>query len=143
VKIIIFLTVLSAVVASTAAEAAAQSNKTFSVSVPHVEMANGERVVSFEISVTAGTVQAVSNLPIGWYVVVDNDASWRTTIKGNTTVGAASLTAEQFQNLWLVVKKDETYSKFSVSGKASVTKDFKKERLLVLKTGGFAVTATE
>jgi len=56
-------------------------------------------------------------------------------------VGAAALSPEQFQKLQLMVKKDETHSKFAVSGTVSVTKDFEKERHIQLKMEEFGVTA--
>jgi hypothetical protein len=62
-------------------------------------------------------------------------------VTANTTVGAAALTAEQFQKIQLVVKKDETYSNFAISGTVSVTKDFEKERHIQLKVEEFGVTA--
>ena len=116
---------------------------TYSVSPPHLGAAIGERVVSFEIHISAGEVLAVSNLPIGWYVVVDNDPSWQTKISGNARVGAASLDPDEFQKLRLVVKKDEFYLKFAVAGTASVTKDFQKERHVALKMSDFSVTAAD
>ena len=117
--------------------------KAYSVSVPRLTTTTGERVVSFDIRITAGEVQALSNVPIGWYVVVDNDPSWRTKVSGNTTVGAASLSADEFQKIRLVVNSDETYLKFAVTGTVSVTKDFAKERPITLKTADFLVTAAE
>jgi hypothetical protein len=137
---IVLLLVISSSAAAPHGATAALGN-TYSISVPLLRTSAGERVVSFEIDLAAGTVQAVSNLPIGWYVVVNNDASWQTKVTANTTVGAAALSPEQFQKILLVVKTDETYSKFAVSGTVSVTKDFKKERRLQLKMEEFGVTA--
>jgi hypothetical protein len=144
VRLTTIATVLLLVISSSVAAlhgANAPSGSTYSISVPLLKTSAGERVVSFEIDVTAGTVQAVSNLPMGWYVVVDNDASWQTKVTANTTVGAAALSPEQFQKIQLVVKKDETYSKFAVSGTISVTKDFEKKRHIQLKVEEFGVTA--
>jgi CYTH domain-containing protein len=78
-----------------------------------------------------------------WYLVIDNDPSWRTKISGNTLIGAASLTSEEFKRIRLQVKKDETYLTFSLSGMASVTKDFEKERRVPLKMSDFAVGISE
>jgi hypothetical protein len=72
---VILLVISSSVTAPHGANA--PSGSVYSISVPLLKTFAGERVVSFEIDLTAGTVQAVSNLPIGWYVVVDNDASWK------------------------------------------------------------------
>jgi hypothetical protein len=50
-------------------------------------------------------VQGVSNQPREWYVVVDNDASWRIQTKGNALVGAAALSADDFQKMQFAVGK--------------------------------------
>jgi hypothetical protein len=145
VRLTTVATVLLLVISSSGAAPHAANNQqegTYSISVPLLRTSVGERVVSFEIDVTAGTVQAVSSLPIGWYVAVDNDASWRTKVTANTTVGAAALSPEQFQRIRLLVKKDETYLKFDVSGSVSVTKDFEKERHIPIRMDQFEVTAT-
>ena len=116
-------------------------SKNASVSVLHLATSDGERVVSFEFSITSGMVRAISNLPKGWYVTVDNDASWRTHVKGNTLVGAAALSPEEFQQIRLTIEQDETYLKFDLSGTVSVTKNFEKEHPVRLSIKDFAVTA--
>ncbi len=143
VKPLLRAVLLLSLAVSAVAQNTSHKGETVSVSVSHLVSSAGERVVSFEIEVTAGTVQAASNLPIGWYVVVDNDASWRTKVKGNTTVGAAALSADDFQKIRLTVKKDEAYLKFALSGMVSVTKDFQKERRVALKMDDFAMNGSE
>jgi len=91
-----------------------------------------ERVVAFEIDLTSGMVVSLSNLPKGWYVVVDNDASWRTKVRGNTLVGAAALDPQGFRNIQLTVEKNESLLPFAVSGEVSVTTNSGKERLIRL-----------
>ena len=121
---------------------AAQRTAEYGVSIPNLPVAPGESIVSFEINVTAGAIQSVMNVPVGWYLVVDNDASWRTKIKANTTVGAAALKPEDFKQLRFVVKKNEFGDlKFKLTGTVSVTKDFQQERPIQLITSDFAVTA--
>jgi len=121
--------------------AAAGKTDIYTVSIPNLRVSAGESVVSFEVDVTAGAIQSVSNIPLGWYFVVDNDASWLTKIKANSTVGAASLKPEDLRKVQFVVKKNEFGDlKFELSGVVSVTKDYKKERQLRLKMGDFALT---
>ena len=121
--------------------AAAGQTAEYTVSIPSPQISTGELVVSFEIDVTAGAFQSVSNMPVGWYLVVDNDASWRTKIEANTTVGAASLKPEDPRKLRFVVRKNEFRDlKFELAGAVSVTKDYQKERRLQLKMSDFALT---
>jgi len=118
----------------------AEKVERYTVSIPHLRFFSGESVVSFEIDVSAGAIQSVANIPVGWYFVVDNDASWQTKITANSTVGAASLTAEEFKKLQFVIKKNEFGDlKFELSGAVSVTKDYEKEKQLALKMSDFAV----
>ena len=123
-----------------ASASAAEKTGLCAVSISNVTVSSGEVIGAFEIDVTAGVIETVQNLPVGWYLTVDNDASWRTKITANTTVGAASLTPEQLKKIRLVIRKDETYLTFKLSGMVSVTKDYQKERKLELTTSDFAVS---
>ncbi len=87
-------------------------------------------------------VQSVSGLPGGWYVVVDNDASWRITVKGNVTVGAAALEADDLRKLQVTIKKDTSYQKFTLSGSVATTKDSQKTRNIQLTLADFAVSGS-
>ena len=119
----------------------AQKTAEYSVRIPGLRVAPGESVVSFEIYITAGAIQSVLNVPVGWYLVVDNDASWQTKIKANTTVGAAALKPEDFKRFRFLVKKNEFGDlKFELAGTVSVTKNFQQERPIQLKMSDFALT---
>ena len=124
------------------AQNAAKANENVALSIPHVTTAASERIVGFEIELTAGMVQSISNIPLGWDVQVDNDPSWRTTIKGNIKVGAAALDANEFCKLRIAIQKDTTYSKFSASGKVVATADFEKTRNIPLVGSDFKVAAS-
>jgi hypothetical protein len=120
---------------------AAEKPAEYTVSISNVRVSAGESVVSFEIDVTAGAFESVSDVPVGWYLTVDNDASWQTKIKANTTVGAAALKPEDLRKLRFKVKKNEFGDlKFDLAGTVSVTKDYQKERPLHLKMSDFALT---
>jgi hypothetical protein len=108
-----------------------------SISVNHLDISPDERVTSLQIKLSAATVQDISNLPIGWNLHIDNSASWLTTIDGDHEVGAAALFAKDFSRLCFTVKKDESMSKFAVSGVVSVTKDWDKFREVQLKPSDF------
>jgi len=122
------------------AQNVAKASETVSLSIPHITTAKGERIVGFEIELTAGMVQSLSNLPLGWYVEVDNDPSWRTTIKGSIRVGAAALDANDFRKLRVTIQRDTTYSKFSVSGTVALTTDFERTRKIALVGGDFELS---
>jgi len=114
-----------------------------SVSIVNLRTSPGESVVSFEVDAAAGMVQSVQNLPIGWYLTIDNDASWRAKIKANTTVGAASITPEELGKIRFVIKKHELYLKFALTGVVSLTKDYERERTIQLNLRDFAITSGE
>lgn len=137
-KLIVPLAVLAAV------SPAADNQKMYSVSFPQLKGAGkGERVVAFEIKVTAGGIRSVSNVPMGWNLVIDNDASWQTTIHGNVEVGAAALEPADFRRLTLTVERNEFGDlKFELAGVVSVTAGFDKARQIHLAMGDFAVSLT-
>ena len=74
------------------------SYPTASVSVRHIDLSAGERVVSFHIGLTGAVVQDVVKLPIGWNLTIDNNSSWLTGISGNSIVGAAALMPTSSRN---------------------------------------------
>jgi hypothetical protein len=118
----------------------AEKMETYSVSVSELETSSGEVIVSFAINVTAGAIQSVVNIPVGWYLAVDNDASWQTKIKANTIIGAASLSVEDLRRMKLIIKKNEFMDlKFGLSGIVCFTKDYKKERQLSLRMTNFSI----
>ncbi len=123
-----------------AAQNTEKPNETVSMRIPHVALSTGERIVGFEINLTSGMVRSASGLPIGWYLEVDNDPSWSTTIKGNISVGAAALDPNEFRKLRITVQKDTTYNPFAVSGTVVVTTDFEKTRSIPVAAGDFEVS---
>lgn len=118
----------------------AAETQTYAVSFSNVKAASGEVIVSLQVKAIAGAFVGVLNLPVGWYVDINNDPSWQTEIKANTIVGAASLTPEDLRKLkFLVLKNEFGDLKFSITGDISVTKDYEKEHQLKLNMGDFAV----
>ena len=103
---------------------AAETTGEYAVSIRNLPLSAGELIVSFQIDVTAGAIQSISNIPVGWHLVLNNDASWQTRIIANSTVGAASLQPDDLRKVQFVVKKNEFGDlKFELSGVVSVTKD--------------------
>ncbi|MGA2904970.1 MAG: hypothetical protein ABSD98_14135 [Candidatus Korobacteraceae bacterium] len=82
----------------------AAKTERYAVCDRHLQASGDESVVSFEIHVTAGAFRGISNLPVGWGLVIDNDAPWRTKVTANTGVGAASLTPEEFKKVQFVIE---------------------------------------
>lgn len=100
----------------------------------------GNMVLAFEVDVVAGAFDGINNLPVGWSVVVDNDASWQTHIKANSTVGAAGLESEELRKIIFHLRKNEFGDlKFDVSGSVSITKDYEKEEKVRLEMKDFLV----
>jgi hypothetical protein len=119
---------------------AAPRKEDLGVSVSNLSISTGEVIVSFEIDVTAGAIKSISNVPVGWYIIVDNDPSWQTKIKGNVRVGSASLSVEDFRKLQFVVEKNEFGDlSFGLSGLAFVTSDYNKQKQVPIMTADFAI----
>ena len=120
----------------------AKTSETLSLCIRHVATTSGERVVGFQIGLTSGMVRSVSDLPNGWYIEVDNDASWNTTIKGNIGVGAAALEPDELRHVRITVQKDTTRNDnpFAVSGTVAVTTDFHQTRDIPLVAADFEMS---
>ncbi len=103
-----------------------------------VRLLDGERVVSIDVSVVAGDFAAVSGLPPGWQVNIDNDASWHTSLKGDAQLGAAALDAGSVQKMRMLVHKFEFGDlKFHLAGTLVVTKNFVDLRKVPLEARNF------
>lgn len=127
-----------------AVNAGAANTEQYTVSARALTVAAGERITNFEIHVTAGAFRGISNIPLGWGLAIDNDASWQTNVTANSGVGAASLTPEEFKKLHFVVEKNEFGDlKFNLSGAAYVTRDFEKTRRMPLKMSDFILAPAQ
>jgi hypothetical protein len=69
----------------------ALASELYQLSMGGIPLKNNERISGFEITISAGRVMSLPLLPMGWNVVIDNDPSWTTSIRGNAPVGAAFL----------------------------------------------------
>jgi hypothetical protein len=128
------LTTVLLLTAVASAAAVAGSQERYQVSLSGVPLGKNERVVAFELKVNAGAVDSVRNMPAGWHVEVDNDASWTTRVTGGATVGAAALDAERLQNISFTLLKNEFEGlQFKVSAEVVATTDFQTERHIPLQ----------
>lgn len=107
------------------------------ISIPHLQLARNERVVGFDIRLASGRIAALPNVPIGWNVSVDNDASWNTEMEASTTIGAAALRPDFFHKFVLVEKHASPGVRFQLSGEVVVTEDFANERHIRLSMKDF------
>lgn len=95
---------LAAIVSQLSCTAYAGDNLT--VSLDHLQLQSGERIVSFQIQAQGAGIVSLRAIPIGWAINVDNDASWTTTISGTVEVGAAALDPGAFKAFMVIEKAD-------------------------------------
>ena len=107
------------------------------VSIPSIQIADGERIVGFEIHVRPGRIAALPTIPIGWNIQIDNDPSWDTSITGSVTVGAAALDCKFFKRFLVVEKSEPMGGHFDIQGEIIVTKDFVTSRRIKLEPSDF------
>lgn len=118
---------------ATQTSAIAEEMEHYQVVLSSIHLAQGERVVGFEIKVNAGAIDAVKNLPAGWHFDVDNDASWMAKIVANTTVGAGAIDEGQLKNIKIILLKNEFEGlQFDVAAEVIATTDFQSERHISL-----------
>ena len=114
----------------------------YEVSFPIVSLESGEKIIGFEISVNSASIQAVANVPSGWNVVIDNEPSWISKINGDMILGSYSVSSERLSNFkFHVIKNDENYIKFSISGTVIVTNDFYNFRYVSINQKQFSISS--
>ncbi len=136
-----FLFSLCLILSLLAIDAVADGPQRSTLSVQTIKVEAGERIVSFEIRIAAGAFRTISDLPLGWTVDIDNDASWHTKVGGSLMVGAAALSPEELKKLKFLIEKNEFEDlKFQIEGTLVVTKDFDKTRNIQLNSSDFRLT---
>lgn len=111
----------------------------YDISIPNLKISPDESINALEIRINAGSVQAISHIPIGWQFSVDDDADWMSLIKGRSTSGAATLAPDELKRIAFNVRRNESSDfKFEVSGVVSLSKAFDR-RNVTLKPGDFAL----
>lgn len=96
-----------------------------------------ESIVGFKVTLTAGAVASIPEVPIGWNCVIDNDPSWNTTLTATVIVAAAALEPAYFSKGFVTVSKArplvgqlESERKFDVHVEVALSADFEHERRL-------------
>ncbi len=106
----------------------------------NIHLQEGERVDGIELSIKAGSFVGFDPLPMGWYLIIDNDPSQQTSIKGDARVGTAALGLDDLLKLRILARKVEFGNfKFSISGTMIVTKTFEGERRIALDSANFKI----
>lgn len=109
----------------------AEQTEMISLSFGKLDLKKNEQIVSFTVTVRAGSIASIEHIPPGWSLNLDNDASWTSILKATTTVGAASLSQADLSNIQLLVKKNEFGDiKFGTEADVAVTADYATERTL-------------
>lgn len=102
-----------------------------------------ERITGFEITIRPATLSSMPTTPVGWYMSIDNQASWEASIKGGILVGAAAID-EATLNSMFVVREDKTYGiPLCVEGEIIVTEDFERDRHIAIGTGNVVLRDTD
>ncbi len=116
----------------------------YSISIPNLKADPDSSITALDIQVNAGTVQAIQNIPIGWNLTVEDDASWRSRIRGNSTIGAASLAPDELQRVAFIVRRNETDNfKFDVTGTFTISKSFEATKTIQATMRDFTLTGTQ
>ena len=111
-----------------------------SMVLQNIHLQDGERVEGIELSIKAGSFVGFDPLPMGWYLIIDNDPSQQTSIKGDARVGTAALELDDLLKLRIAARKVEFGNlRFSISGTLIVTKTFEEERRIALHSGNFKI----
>ena len=107
----------------------------------NIHLQEGERVEGIELSIKGGSFVGFDPLPMGWYLIVDNDPSQQTSIKGDARVGTAALELGDLLKLRILARKVEFGNlKFTISGTlVIVTKTFEHERRIALQSENFKI----
>jgi hypothetical protein len=97
-----------------------------SVSLPALRIGAGERVVGFDFDVTSGRIAQITDIPIGWNISADNDASWNTKIHAFVLVAAAALNGSYFKDFAVIERESEAETPFEIRGRSLCPRIFLK-----------------
>lgn len=123
----------------------AGSRERYRVCVKRLALRENERIGGFEIDLVGARIVSLEEVPLGWYVVLDNDPAWTPTIKGTISVGAAALYADGLKISAVVEMEPQDAAVpgargFEVRGEVATTIDFEKdERRIKLTTKDFEI----
>ena len=108
------------------------------VAFPDFPLRNGERIVSFSVTVTTGQVHAIANIPPDWSVHLNADISWKPVVSGGCHHGAGALTAMRTIPSLTVephAQQFKTQPPFNMEATVDTTVDFE-----AVKTRSFSIS---
>ena len=123
---------------------APKPGKRIVVAFPDIPLGNGERIVSFSITVTSGQVHAIANIPIDWSVTLDADLTWKPVVSGSCGHGAGALTAMPTMPSLTVEpfdRQSETQPPFNMEATVETTVDFETVKTRSFKMSELKLTA--
>jgi len=108
-----------------------------------VKASDDETVTAFELYVSAGTVQAITNPPFGWSLTVDNDIGWHSKVVAKSNAGSASLGSDEMKKVVLTLRRvDAPDFKFNLTGTITLAKAFANPRTVPVKLADFIMTGS-
>ncbi len=109
------------------------------LSVPALNT-GGDRAIGFDLKVSHGSIRSLPNVPMGWFLLIGNDASGMTDISGNVRVGAAAVDASYFRRFVWLRRQDSETPISRVTLDIVVTKDFETERHISVPASGLLLS---
>lgn len=71
----------------------------YEISLAKLPFMKSEKISGIDIKLKSARIYSMSQFPMGWNVVVNNDPSWMTSFKGSLLVGAAALDQQDMKML--------------------------------------------
>jgi hypothetical protein len=106
-----------------------------SLSILKNVLKKNERLLSFKIAISAGRIVSLRDIPIGWDVHIDNNASWNTNISANATVVAAALESDFLKDFLVIEKAEPPLVPFAINAQIGMfTQGTEEQRSVQLKT---------
>ncbi len=116
----------------------------YAISIPKLKADPQGSITGLEIRINAGTVQGVQNIPIGWNMSIEDDANWISKVRGNSTIGAASLSPDELKRIVFLVRRNERENfNFDVSGTFTVSKNSERPQKIQATMQDFSLTGTQ
>lgn len=110
------------------------SGELLSVSIKHLLLEKSERIVGFEVKITSGEISSLPRVPSGWDIIVNNDPSSNTKIRGGIIVGAVSFDDISFFKDFIIIERaDRKEPVFNIEVEIVTTIDFEKEKRYLLR----------
>jgi len=112
------------------------------VSFPRIRLVEGERIVGFELTVTAATIDTVARVPLDWSLKLDVASGLQTVLSGTCGHGAGALeSAQELPHVTVVLDepRDRASPQFDAEATLQITTDFQSTRPVKLKLSDLVV----